>query len=239
MTVGATDTFSQTRDEIIADALANLGAIGPGESAAGPMRDHAARALNRIVKAIDADGSFLWRFSRLTFATVSGTATYTLDATALDVDDPVSYRAAGGTSRIPLSPMSSDDFRVLPDRTTTGQPSRYLVEKTLTGAGVTLMTMTLYPVPNATSDSVEYTVSIRAKDYIVGSDTSDFPTNWIKCLVYGLSAELAPSYGQTPLVKTFMQMFLAEKDAQLGSDNEKQSLIFVPFGGRSCYGGNG
>lgn len=233
MTVGATDTFSQTRDEIIADSLANVGALGPGETASGPPRDHAARCLNRIVKAIDAEGAFLWRVSRLTFTTVATTATYTLNATAFDVDDPVSYLKAGGTTRVPLRPMARDDFMSLPDRTTAATtPSRYFIEKTLTGAGRTLMTMTLYGVPSASGDTVEYAAAIRAKDYVTGADTSDFPSNWVQCLTYGLTAEIAPAYNQAPLAAQFRDMYMQEKDRQLGNDNEKQGIFFVPWGGR-------
>jgi hypothetical protein len=232
MTTGATDTWSQSRDEIIADALANVGALGPGETASGAPREHAARALNRIVKALDGEGSFLWRLSRLTFATVASTATYTLSATAFDVDDPVSYLDAGGTTRVPVRPMSLDDYRFKPDRTLTASvPTSYVIEKTLSGAGRTLLTMTLYPVPDSTGDTVEYTAAVRGKDYVAGADTSDFPTNWIQALVYGLTAEIAPAYNQAPLSAQFRDMFMQEKERQLGADNEHQGLTLVPFGG--------
>jgi hypothetical protein len=188
--------------------------------------------LNRIVKAIDAEGQFLWRVTRLTFTTTASTATYTLNATAFDVDDPVSYLATGGTTRVPLRPMSRDDFMTLPDRTTTARnPARYFIEKTLSGAGRTLLTMTLYPVPNTTADTVEYAAAIRAKDYVTGADTSDFPSNWVRCLVYGLTAELAPAYNQAASAMQFLQMYEAEKLRNLSDDNEKQGLVFVPFGG--------
>jgi hypothetical protein len=232
MSTGATDTWSQSRDEIISDALANVGAIGPGETASGAPRDHAARALNRVVKALDAEGTFLWRQSRLTFTTTAGTATYTLSATVFDVDAPVSYLEAGGTTRTPVHPMTLDDYRYKPDRTTQASiPTNYVIEKTLSGAGRTLLAMTLYPVPDSTGDTVEYTAAIRAKDYVTGADTSDFPANWIQALVYGLSAEIAPAYNQAGLAGQFRQMFLEEKERQLGADNEHQGLTLVPFGG--------
>jgi hypothetical protein len=52
-------------------------------------------------------------------------------------------------------------------------------------------------------------------------------------LVYGLTAELAPAYNQAPLAAQFRDMFLAEKERQLGADNEHQGLTLVPFGGWS------
>lgn len=230
MAQGTTDTWAATRDEIITDALINLGIVEPGGSAEGKVRDHAARALESVVKALDAEGSFLWRTSRLTFTTTSGTASYTLNATAFDVDEPVSYLASGGTSRLPLMAMSSDDYRLLPDRTTSAKPTRYYIEKTLS-SGRTALTMYLYPVPNATGDTVEYRAQVRAKDHNTGATHPDFPSNWVKCLKYGLTAELAPAYRQLDAMASFIQLYQAEKQQQLGNDNEKQGVVFVPWGG--------
>src|SRR5688572_10076501 len=130
MAVGTTDTWQATRDEIISDALANVGAVGPGVDATGVMRTHAARELDRVVKAIDGEGQFLWRLSRLTFDTTDGTASYSLHATVLDVDEPLSYLDDSSSTRTPLTPMSRDEYMMLPDRTIEADvPNRYYVEK--------------------------------------------------------------------------------------------------------------
>jgi len=233
MAVGATDTWSQSRDEIIADALANVGAIGPDADGdiSGPMRAHASRALNRIAKALDATGQFLWRISRATVTTTSGTASHTLVATAYDVDGPMDYKPASSATRTPIWPMSRDEYMGISDRTTSGTPSRYYLEKALSGDGVSVMTAYFWPVPDTTGDTIEYAAFLRAKDYTSGAITSDFPTNWIKCLVYGLTAEIAPTYHQPGMVAQYTALFQAERDLQLGADNEKQGLVFVPFGG--------
>lgn len=231
MTVGATDTWSESRDEIISDALANVGAIGPGETATGRTRDFAARALNRIVKALDAEGQFLWRMSRLTFTTTAATASYALSARAFDIDAPMSYVPAAGTGRVSMLPMTRDEYMALTDRTVSGTPGRYFIEKTLTGAGRILCTAILWPVPDTTSDTIEYAAALRAEDYVTGADTSPFPSSWVRALVYALSAELAPGYAQPALVEVYRDQFETEIGKQVGSDNEKQNLILVPFGG--------
>lgn len=230
MTVGTTDTWSASRDEIIADALANVGAIGPGDDADGPMRAHAARALDRIVKAIDGEGQFLWRMSELTTTTVSGTASYALSALAFDVDEPINYMDSAGTSRVPLRPMTRDEYMALPDRTTTSDvPARYYIEKSISGVRL-LCTMKLYPVPNSTGDTITYVAALRSKDFSTGATTPDFPSNWTACLVYGLTAELAPAYRQFDLAMQQRALYEAEKAKQLGNDNEKQATFLVPFG---------
>lgn len=231
MAVGTTDTFSQTRDEIISDALTNVGAIGPGQDATGSIRDHAVRALGRIVKAIDAEGQFLWRISELTFATTAATASYALSATVFDVDEPINYMQSGSTSRVPLRPMSRDEYMALPDRTSAGRvPARYYIEKSLSGAGRILCTMKLWPVPDTSGDTVTYAGALRAKDFNTGATNADFPSNWVLCLVYGLTAELAPAYNQMEMATMYRLLYEAEKNKQVNNDNEKQALIFVPFG---------
>lgn len=238
MSVGTTDTWSQSRDEIISDALANVGVIGPGVDASGSavqgrLKDFAARALNRLVKSLDAEGQFLWRISRLTVSgnTISGTASYALSARAFDVDAPMTYKAAAGTSRTDIWPMSRDDYMAIPDRTITGTPNRYYLEKAITGAGISQITAYFWPTPSVTGDVVEYPAFLRGLDYNTGATNSDFPTNWIRCLVYGLTAEIAPAFSQAQLSGQYWDMFEAEKNKQLGSDNEKQGVTFVPFGG--------
>jgi len=230
MAVGTTDTFNQTRDEIISDALINLGALAPGKTATGARRDHAVRALGRIVKSIDADGQFLWRVVRRTLSTTDGTATYTLGTDVLDVDDPMNFRRSGANGRSQIRAMSRDEFMSLADRTIEGVPTLYFLEKTL----LTTVTVTFWPVPDATGDSIEYAAVLRGKDFDDGSTNADFNQKWVTCLVYGLTAELAGAYGQPQLMQQYRQMFLEEKGRQLQDEGERGNLVLVPFGG-SAY----
>lgn len=231
MAVGTTDTWTLSRDEIINDALANVGAIGPGEEASGIMRTHAARALDRIVKAIDAEGQFLWRISELTVTTTASDGSYDLNANVFDVDEPVNYMKTGETSRVPLRPMSRDEWMALPDRTSEARvPSRYYVSKALSAGARILCTLNLWPVPSTSSDTLTYAGALRAKDFNTGATNADFPSNWMSCLVYGLTFELAPSYGKPQLSAQYRDMYESEKQRQIGNDNEKQATFLVPFG---------
>lgn len=235
MTIGAADTWSSSRDEIIADACANVGAIGPGEEAAGNVRTFCARALDRLVKSIDAEGQFLWRIERKTLTTTAATASYALHVNTWAVDEPMNYRVAAETTRTPLYPMTRDEYMALPDRTTAGRPSKYYLEKSLTGNGRTLLTAYFWPVPDTSGDVIEYAAALRSKDFDTGATTPDFPTSWTKCLVYGLTAEIAPAFGQPNLVMTYLPQYQAELTKQVGSDTEQMNLTIVPFGGGSYY----
>src|SRR5688572_12195966 len=198
MTVGATTTFEQSRDDVIAEALENVGAIGPGDTRTSnnsTLFDSAARVLNRLAKSLDKDGQRLWRIVRRTTTTTDGTASFSLAADVLDVDEPMRYTRSGETAPAGyISPMSRDEYMLVGDRTSEGIPRQFYVERTLTAK-----TVYLYPVPDATGDTIEYAVATRTADFTSGADTPDFPSEWTSCLVYGLTMELAPKYDQKEL----------------------------------------
>jgi hypothetical protein len=231
MAVGTTDTFVSTRDEIISDALSKLGAIGPGEDATGVIRTHAARRLDAIVKEIDADGQFLWRMQRLTTTTTASTATVTISALAMDIDEPIRFTKAGATTGVPLHPMTRDEYMAIPDRTSVAEtPTRYYIEKSLS-TGRAVIALYLWPEPSDTGDTVEYAAALRAKDFNTGATNPDFPSSWTRCLGFGLAADLAPDYKQWQQVAVFQPQYERLKDKLLNTDNEKQGLVMVPFGG--------
>ena len=222
MTTGATDTFTQQCDEIIADALTNVGALGPGKTPTGNQRTHAFRALNRLVKQIDASGKFLWREVRRDISVIAGTASYVMATDVLELESPANFRLTGQTARSPVYGQTIDDYKKIADRASTGTPLQYVVERTLTA-----FTVTLWPVPVA-AGTLEVTCILRGKDFVIGSDTPDATTKWLQCLVTGLSWFLAPAYGQDG--STFRDEYVAMKDELLNDDNEKLGVQFVPWG---------
>jgi len=235
MTIGATSTFNESRDEICTDALINLGAVAPGKDASAArtagLLTHAARAFNRLVKSMDGEGQFLWRINRRTINISAFTATVgyatALPADVLDVDEPIRFVPVTGQPT-PLNSMSRDEFMVA-DRTSTSMtPNRYYIDRTL--SGLTLYLLQPMAVADVTTESLEYPAFTRAADFTSGADTPDFLQKWTSCLVYGLTAELAPAYGQPQKIQIFRDLFLSEKEKLVGDDNERGNLRLVPFG---------
>lgn len=232
MTTGASDTFDETRDQLIAEALENVGAIGVGDTRNAnnsKLFDVGARALNRVVKSLDKDGARLWRIVRRTTTTTVAVNNFTLGTDVLDVDQPMAYIVAGTTARTQIMAMARDDFMRLADQTTQGISRQYYVERTLLAK-----TVYLWPVPQSTGDTIEYAVILRGKDFTAGGDTADFTSKWGTCLVYGLTIELAPKFQQPDLIATYLPLFTAEKVALVNDDTERADVIFMPG-----YGGGG
>lgn len=237
MTIGATTSFADQRDDIISSALENLGAIAPGEArnnSNSPLFDVGARALNRLVKTIDTTGKRLWRTVRRTATMTAGVDTVTLASDVLLVDDPARYVRSGEVAGLQVMAMSRMDYMVLADRTTAGQARQFFFEQTLSGA-----TLKLWPVPDQTGDTLEYVAYTRAADFTSGSTNPDFPSEWSECLVYGLTVALAPKFLQTGLIQTFKPLYDQALDALVNNDGERGNLVLSPWGAYSSGGGAG
>lgn len=235
MATAATSTFEESRDDLIAEALENVGAIAPGDTRNdenSALFDSAARTLNRVVKGIDATGQRLWRFARRTTNTTAGTASFSPASDVLEIDEPVRYTRSGETSAAGyLTPMTRDEYMTVSDRTTQGLPRNFYIESTLT-----TKTVYLWPVPDATGDTIEYAATLRGLDFLDGDDTPDFPAKWTNCLVYALTKEIAPKFNQAPLVATYEALYRDELNRLINDDTERGAMVLVPFGASSGGG---
>ena len=230
MTTGLGTSFTETRDELITDALRKVGAVGPDTTPTAAQLAHGARALNRIVKGIDSEGGRLWRVVRRTFTLTAGSGSYQFGGDVLTIDEPLNFRRSGEDGRQPVRVISRDDYMLISDRTLRGAPSVVFIEKT-----VDTMTTNFWPLPDASGDSIEYAAVLRSRDFDTGGNTPDFPAEWINALMYGLAADLAFDYGQAELAAQLRAIFLAEKTKQLEASAETGNTRIVPFG--LTYGG--
>jgi hypothetical protein len=116
-TSGSVD-FSVSRDNILYDALSIVGAIGPDDTPAASWITHAARQLNKIVKALGSRGPSLWAKKVGYILPVSATNTVLLGptgghATLSYVHTLLSADASAGASTIDvdsITGMSSGDY---------------------------------------------------------------------------------------------------------------------------------
>jgi len=221
---GLTYDFESNRDEIIQDALTNVGALGPNKTPTGNQTAHAARLLNRLVKSLDYEGLYLWRVVRRTFTTTSGDNSQDLAADVLSVDEPVRLLHTGETQPLLLSPMTRDEWMTV-NRSESGTPTRYFFEKTLTTP-----TLNLYPTPDNSTDTIEYAAAIKSRDFDTAANTPDFPSHWNLMLVNGLSMLLGPAYNQLQSASFYREEFERNKAALTQQETEHGRLSLVPWG---------
>jgi len=222
MTVSSTYNYEDNRDEIIQDALANVGAVGPNRTPSGNQTTHAARVLNRLVKSLDYEGLYLWRVVRRSFTTTDGDNSQDLAADVLSIDEPVRLLHTGETQPLLLTPMTRDEWMSV-DRSTEGAPTRYFFEKT-----ITTPTLNLWPTPDNSTDTIEYSASVKSKDFDTAANTPDFPSHWNLMLVNGLSMLLAPAYNQVNVAAFYRDEFERNKAALTQQETEHGQLVLVP-----------
>lgn len=242
MAVPQTSSYLPNRGRIVQLALTNVGAIGPGSvnpaQDAAPFVAHANDTLNILMKSMDSDGILTWRDPRRTVATVASQSTYTPADDVIDIEGPLRYTVAGQTSATPIYPMSKKERMETGDLTLTGTPIQYIADKSIDPTtGLQSLTIALYPIPTNTGDTVEYTAIIRARDQSTDADTLDVATLWVRCLVYGLSADLAPGYGlDMNRIQYFQKLHEDERQRCLEQDSDHGDVQIIPWGGSAGYG---
>jgi len=145
-----------------------------------------ARTARRSLNLMFADwanrGLNLWTVKQETVSVVSGTATYTLDATYVDLLEVV-LRNSSNTD-FTLTQMSRNEYLTIPNKTSTGQPSQYFFDRQ------TIPTITLWSTPNASFTLVYYYVR-RIQDADSLTNTTDAPFRFLPCMAAGLAYYIA------------------------------------------------
>lgn len=124
MATSGSTNFTLNRDEIITDALEDIGVIGGGDTPTYDDIQSCARKLNMMVKAWMAQGVHLWAVDEATLFLSVGTASYSLGATGthctntyvhttLSSDEALGSTSLGITSATGMS--ASDNIGIVLD----------------------------------------------------------------------------------------------------------------------------
>lgn len=105
MAVSNTNTFTQTRNDIINRALSILGVKTRGRALTAEEVNEASDALNLFVKGLKSEGVYLWKYAEGTLFLIVGQESYTLDgltanATESFTETTISAAAVSGASAI-------------------------------------------------------------------------------------------------------------------------------------------
>ena len=142
----------------------------------------ARRSMNLMFADWANRGLNLWTVTQDTKAVTSGTATYTFDATHVDLLEVV-LRNSSNTD-FTLTQMSRGEYLTIPNKAATGQPSQYFFDRQVTP------TITLWSTPDTSYTLVYYYVR-RIQDADALINTTDAPFRFLPCAVAGLAYYLA------------------------------------------------
>jgi len=196
---GSTD-FGQYCSDIVTKALIKTHRVALGQDVPGEEMEHGREVLNMIVHELQDEKVFLWSVERTTLALTQGTATYTLANDTLDVlPREISVLRNGTYTQV--ARITREEYYRKPDRgTSTGKPLQLMVERNRTAtigqhAFTDLLTVTLYPIPENSTDVLHYTRVRRLQDLDASTNDPDAPQRLALTLINLLAAELSPDYG--------------------------------------------
>jgi hypothetical protein len=139
MATSGTTSFNITIDEAIEEAYERCGV----RTNSGHDIKSARRSLNLLFSEWGNRGINLWKVKSETLTLVNGTATYNTPSDCNDVLEAV-VTTTGGTQQT-LTKISRSEYIAIPNKTDTGTPSQYYVDRQLTP------TISLYLAPDTSA----------------------------------------------------------------------------------------
>lgn len=193
MAVSNSTDFHETAQQIIIDALGELGIANDEEPLEAVDLQKGLRALNRMFKAWQADGVMVWTLSSGTLSLVQGQEAYTFGAGGAFTSVPfeiTEMRINRSGNDLPMERLSRDDYFALPLKTTQGYPTQFYYDRQRSGG-----TLYLWPAPDAGVGTLKFSYSRIIMDVDDGANDFDLPQEWHEAVVYGLAARLVGNFG--------------------------------------------
>tara|TARA_X000001388_G_C2228667_1_gene122208 strand:- start:1737 stop:2402 length:666 start_codon:yes stop_codon:yes gene_type:complete len=178
MATSSSRDFDLDVAEIIEEAYERCGL----ESRTGYDLKTARRSLNIMFAEWANRGLNLWTVEQATQALTSGTASYSLTTDYTDLLEVVVRRSS---TDFAMTKMSRGDYLNIPTKSQTGRPTQYYFDRRTTPS------LTLWPTPENSTDSLVYYYVRRIQDVDTQINTTDAPFRFLPCVIAGLSYYLS------------------------------------------------
>ena len=232
-TTSGTTVFDKTFaiDEIIEEAYERIGMQG----VSGNQLRMARRSLNIMFQEWGNRGLHYWEVANNSFTLVDGQAVYTMfrstgdgtsDATAVyGVDDVLEavYRNSSSTD-FPLTKINRSAYQGLSNKTNTGTPTQYFVQRFIDKVTVTLY---LTPGSSQAGHTVNYYYVKRIQDVGGYTNATDVPYRFVPCMASGLAFYLAQKFNPQ-LVQQMKLLYEDELNRALQEDGSSSSSYITP-----------
>lgn len=223
MATSGTATFDLDLLEIIEEAYERCGS----ESRSGYDFRTARRSMNLLFADWANRGINLWTLDSAAINLVAGTATYALPADTVDVLDCVIRTNDGALATQndrPLVRVSNSVYVNVPNKLTRGTPNQVVVNRIAPAP-----TITLYPVPDTSTQKLYYWRMRRIQDVTGGLDTNDVPFRMLPALASGLAYYLSFKIpGAMERSQALKAVYDEDWSNAAAEDREKAPVRFVP-----------
>lgn len=182
-------TFNPDFSELLSEAFSRI-EILPREIAQEHIEE-AIRSANFVLTEFANRGVHQYQLVEQSITVVNGTATYDLMDGALDVWHAV-YRKDG--SDTPLWPFARSVYHAIPDKTAEGRPNQYFCDRGKIGN--TRRTITLWPVPDNSIDTLQLWVWARADAQTALSEQTPVAAEFTDAYADGLALRMAKKFNR-------------------------------------------
>ena len=217
--------------DIVEEAYERIGMQG----VSGYQLKGARRSLNIMFQEWGNRGLHYWEIGNNTITLVNGQNVYTMfrsvadgtsDATAVyGVDDilEASYRNSSSVDS-PLTKIGRSTYQSLSNKSATGQPSQYFVQRF-----IDRVTITLYLTPGSSQagDFINYYYVKRIQDSGDYTNATDVPYRFVPCMVSGLAYYLAIKFAPERL-QPLKLIYEDELNRALVEDGSESSSFITP-----------
>ena len=218
-------------DEIIEDAYERIGFQG----VSGNQLKTARRSLNIMFQEWGNRGLHYWEVGNNSITLVNNQAVYTIfrstddgtsDATAIyGVDDILEavYRNSSSVDS-PLTKISRSTYQALSNKTATGTPSQYFVQRF-----IDKITITLYLTPGSSEAGkfLNFYFVKRIQDVGDYTNATDVPYRFVPCMIAGLAFYLAQKFA--PQRGQEMKLYYEDElNRALTEDGSSTSTFITP-----------
>ena len=217
-------------DEIIEDAYERIGLQG----VSGNQLRTARRSLNIMFQEWANRGLHYWEVANNNITLVADQATYTMfrstgdgtsDATAVyGVDDVLEASFRNSNVDTPLTKINRSSYQALSNKTSTGQPTQYFVQRFIDKVTITLY---LTPGSDQAGKFINYYYVKRIQDVGDYTNATDVPYRFVPCMVSGLAYYLAQKFNPQ-LVQQTKLLYEDELQRALQEDGSSSSSYITP-----------
>ena len=217
-------------DEIIEDAYERIGLQG----VSGNQLRTARRSLNIMFQEWANRGLHYWEVANNNITLVADQATYTMfrstgdgtsDATAVyGVDDVLEASFRNSNVDTPLTKINRSSYQALSNKTSTGQPTQYFVQRFIDKVTITLY---LTPGSDQAGKFINYYYVKRIQDVGDYTNATDVPYRFVPCMVSGLAFYLSQKFNPQ-LVQQMKLLYEDELNRALQEDGSSSSSYITP-----------
>ena len=217
-------------DEIIEEAYERIGMQG----VSGNQLRTARRSLNILFQEWGNRGLHYWQIANNNITLVADQAVYTMfrstgdgtsDATAIyGVDDILEASFRNSNIDTPLTKINRSQYQALSNKTSTGTPTQYFVQRL-----IDRVTITLYLTPGSSEAGkfINFYYVKRIQDVGDYTNATDVPYRFVPCMASGLAFYLAQKF-KPQMVQQMKMLYEDELQRALSEDGSPSSTYISP-----------